>query len=87
MSVFSPSSSDTYIAPRLIWKVCEAMISALFTGWFTGCRNFDGNWWFHFFSSHQLAFQLLINWWEIHRIPRWLVNHRCQQLRNNHLAL
>ena len=71
----------------LIWQVREAMMSARFTGWLTWCRNFDGNWWCHLFSCHQLAFQLFISWWKIHRIPRWLVNHWCQQMRDDHLAL
>ena len=47
--------SDTDVAPRLIRQLCESMMSPLVTGWLIGCRNFDRNWWFHFFSSHQLT--------------------------------
>ena len=86
MSVFSPASSDTDVAPRLIWQMYESMMSPLVTGWLIRCRNFDRNWWFHFFSSHQLTLHLLVNRWEIRSFSRWLL-HRCQQHRNNCLTL
>ena len=41
---FSPTSSDTDAAPRLIRQVSESKMSSLFTGWLIGCRNFDRNW-------------------------------------------
>ena len=80
MSVFSPTSSDTDVAPGLIWQMGESMMSPLVTGWLIGCWNFDRNWWFHHFSSHQL--HLLVN-----SFHRWLLIHKCQQHRNNSLTL
>ena len=86
MSVFFSSSSDTYIAAGLMWQMGESLMSALFTGWLNWCRNFDSHWWFHFCSSHQLTFQLIIKRWEIRPLPRWLLSHRCHQPRNNNLT-
>ena len=87
MSVFSPTSSDTDVAPRLIRQVCESMMSPLVTGWLIGCPNFDRNWWFNFFSSHQFTLHLLVNCWDIRSFSRWLLIHNCQQHRNNNLTL
>ena len=77
MSVFSPTSSDADVAPRLIWQVSGSMTSPLFTGWFTWCLNFYRNWRWHLFSSHPFTLHLLVNKWEV----------QCQQHRSSDLTL
>ena len=76
-----PRARTQTFAPRLIWQVSESMMSPLVTGWLIGCRNFDRNWWFHFFSSHHFTLHLLVSRWEIRSF------HRCQQNQNNNLTL
>ena len=49
-----PRARTQTLHQGLIWQMGESMMSPLVTGWLIGCRNFDRNWWFHFFSSHQL---------------------------------
>ena len=83
MSIFSPTSSDADVAPRLIWRVCESMMSQLFAGWLTCCRN----WWWQPFSSQQFTLHLLVNRWKIKSFSRWLIIHRFQTHRSNDLTL
>ena len=87
MSVLSPTSSDPDVAPRLVWQVCESVMSPLFTGWLTWCPNFDRNWRWHLFSSRQFTLHLRVSRREIKSFSRWLIIHRYQQHRNSGLTL
>ena len=54
------------------------MMSPLVTGWLTGCRNFDRNWWLHFsrpINSHSISSST-----GIRSFSRWLFIHRCHNL-------